>query len=447
MGLPFSAAVRRRFGTGFWALADQGAVSLGNFMTQIILARNLSHTEYGVFALIFGVLLFLFTCQSGLIAYPLSLEGATVGSSELRKVAFAAAFLTFLLAVPLSLLVVGATFVLHVAPITWTVILAMLLWQLQETFRRALMSHLLHRVAIWGDVLSYGGQAVLVWLLARYGALSMQRVFLVVALTSALAALLQSWQVGWSVTPFRSVLATARKYWSSGKWALFAGMNESGVRQAFPWMLALLYSPAEAASFQAVMNIVGVSHPVMFGTSNLVIPAAAEAKSQRGTVAAFRTSSWYGALAGLLVLPFFTALFIWPRTALDLFYGKASPYVSLGFGIRLAAIAYLIYISSSFLSAYLYGVGRPKYVFAAGIGSTALALVPAAILTLRYGVLGAVAGFLIFALIRVFLWAFFARNTLHGGLGPQSATSKSLFARFRASGHNASADPLIRKAP
>ncbi|MGA9882238.1 MAG: hypothetical protein WBQ34_00820 [Candidatus Acidiferrales bacterium] len=397
MGLPFSDAVRRRFGTGFWALADQGAVSLGNFMTQIILARNLSHTKYGVFALIFGVLLFLFTCQSGLIAYPLSLEGASVGRAELRKVAFAAALLTFLLAFPLSLLVLGATIILHVAAITWAVVLAMLLWQLQETFRRALMSHLLHRAAIWGDVLSYGGQAVFVWLLARYGALSLQRVFVVVALTSALAALLQSLQVGWSATPLRAVLATARKYWSLGKWALLTGMTESGVRQAFPWMLALLYSPAEAASFQAVMNLVGVSHPIIFGTNNLVIPAAADAKNQRGTAAAFRTSSWYGALAGLLVLPFFTALFMWPHLALTLFYGSLSPYAILGTGLRLASVAYMLVALTAVLLAFLYGVGRSRFAFEASIGGTLVAIIPASFLMVYYGIVGAVAGILLVA--------------------------------------------------
>lgn len=413
-------------------------------MTQIVLARNLSHSEYGVFALIFGVLVFLFTCQSGLVAYPLSLEGATISKAELRKVVFAAAILTCLLAIPLSVLVIGATMILHVAVIAWAVLLAMLLWQLQETCRRALMAHLRHRAAIWGDVLSYGGQAAVIWILARSAALTLERIFLVVAVTSAVAAFLQSLQVGWSAIPLRAVVATARKYWLSGKWALLSGMNESGVRQIFPWILALLYSPAEAASFQAVMNLVGVSHPVMFGTSNIVIPAAADMKERRGASAAFRISSLYGALAAILVLPFFAGLFIWPRPALALFYGAGSPYLDLAIGVRVAAVAYVIYISGSFLSAYLFGIGRPKFVFAAGIGSTVLALVPAAILMVRYGVLGAIAGFLTFALIRVMLWAVFAKRTL-GRESRTQRTKGSFISRWLAPSQNPAIDPAVRK--
>lgn len=446
MGTLFSdPAVRKRFGTGFWALADQGAVSLGNFMTQIVLARNLSHSQYGVFALIFGVLLFMFTCQGGLIAYPLSLDGAAVSRPELRKIAFAAAVLTLFLAIPFCLPVIGAAVVLHAAAIAWAAILAMLFWQLQETFRRALMSHLRHAAAFWGDALSYGGQGILVWVLAREGALTLERIFLIVALTSAAAALLQSLQVGWSVIPLSAVLSSTRKYWSSGKWALLSGMNESGVSQFFPWMLALLYSPTEAASFQAIINIVGVTHPVIFGINNLVIPAAAEERKNRGIPAAFRTTMWYGMISALFTLPFFAALIIWPRPALVLFYGSLSPYVALGSGIRVAAVTYLMLIFGSFLAAYLFGIGRPKYVFVANFASTAVAVIPAAILIARHGVIGAIAGLLTFVVIRLLFWIIFSRQTLRRDGPSLTSALSSSYSRTFPSERAALMDSGLRK--
>jgi O-antigen/teichoic acid export membrane protein len=407
------AGARRRFGTGFWALADQGAVSLGNFMTQIILARSLRSSEYGVFALIFGVLLFLLACQSGLVAYPLSLEGAVAGKVELRKIAFTGAILTVLLAIPFSVLVIGATVILHVVAIIWAVLLAMLLWQLQETFRRALMAHLRHNAAIWGDVLSYGGQALIVWLLARSHGLTLQRIFLVIALTSAAAACLQSLQIGWSAMPLRAAIAAARKYWSTGKWALLSGMNESGIRQVFPWVLALVYSPAEAAAFQAVMNVVGVSHPVVFGTVNVLVPAAAETKQRSGTSAAFRTSCWYGTLAAVLVIPFFLLLLIWSRPALVLFYGHLSPYLNAGLSLRLASVAYILAYGAGVLVAFLYGVDRAKFAFAASIGGTLFALLPCAFLIWRFGVPGAVAGIVVLAAGKLLIGGVLSARTVN----------------------------------
>ena len=58
------------------SLADQGMVSLGNFLTQIILARKLAPGEYGIFALLFGVLFIMNVCHWALVAYPLSVRGS-----------------------------------------------------------------------------------------------------------------------------------------------------------------------------------------------------------------------------------------------------------------------------------------------------------------------------------------------------------------------------------
>src|SRR6266576_6204077 len=43
----------------FWAIADQGVVSLGNFLTTIILARALTPAAYGLWSGICGLILFL----------------------------------------------------------------------------------------------------------------------------------------------------------------------------------------------------------------------------------------------------------------------------------------------------------------------------------------------------------------------------------------------------
>lgn len=398
--------------SGFWALVDQGAVSLGNFTTQIILARSLSRSNYGIFTLLFGILLISFTCQFGLITYPLSLKGATVGKIELRELAFASLILTVLLVCILAPIVFGTTLVLRVASFGWVVILAMLLWQVQETFRRALMAHLRNRDAVWGDSLSYLGQAAVLLVLARNGGVTLERAFVVLGLTSAAAALLQSAQLGLVVVPVRRVTALAREYWAVGRWALLTGINEAASRQAFPWALALLYSPTEAAYFQGVMNLVGASHPVLFSTNNLIVPAAAHAHKKGGVLSAWRTSAHHAWFGVVLLMPYFLLLMIWPHAFLSLLYGRFSPYAALGPGLRLAVLAYSFIYSSVVLEAFLYGLGRSRLVFAASLGGTALALVPSAVCIAYYGVTGAIAGLLTIAASRLAVSAILAKRIL-----------------------------------
>src|SRR5436190_20241866 len=93
----------------FWAIADQAVVSLGNFLTTIILARALTPEAYGLWSVIFGLILFLNVLPASLIIYPLSVRLAArddVGSGSLVKVSLA---LTALLAVPQILILFTAS--------------------------------------------------------------------------------------------------------------------------------------------------------------------------------------------------------------------------------------------------------------------------------------------------------------------------------------------------
>src|SRR6266446_2390668 len=80
---------RRRWAAdaGFWSGVDQGAVSAGNFLTTILLARCLLPSEYGIYALFFALMLFMIYLNSAVIVYGLSLHGAVGSDAELRSLA------------------------------------------------------------------------------------------------------------------------------------------------------------------------------------------------------------------------------------------------------------------------------------------------------------------------------------------------------------------------
>lgn len=71
----------------FFSLTDQALVSLGNFVTQIVLARTLLPHDYGIFAVTFGVMIALNVCHWGLVAYPVSVKAVSCNTDELRSLA------------------------------------------------------------------------------------------------------------------------------------------------------------------------------------------------------------------------------------------------------------------------------------------------------------------------------------------------------------------------
>src|SRR5579864_4244020 len=69
---PQAGLLKKLASKGAWALADQAVVSIGNFVTVILVLRNLSNaSEVGAFQNLLEVLLFLNGLQQALVIYPM----------------------------------------------------------------------------------------------------------------------------------------------------------------------------------------------------------------------------------------------------------------------------------------------------------------------------------------------------------------------------------------
>lgn len=360
---------------GFWALADQGVVSLGTFLTSVLLARTLAPAEYGAFMLIFGTVLFLNSVQGSLIGFPLSIKGATADRDGLQQFTSTALALTSATALVLGVVVVLASIAVQRPEVAPWAVASMLLWQWQDCLRRALMAHVRHRDAIWGDALSFLGQAAILWLVSRIVGLTSELAFALVALTSGLSALVQSAQVGLRRPTMESLRLHALEFWILGRWLALSNFTSILTNQAFPWTLAYFHGLAASAEFQATANILGMTHPVLFSMSNLVVPAVARARSRQGMGVAWRTGSMYGAQAGLLLAPVFVVLMVWPDRVLATFYGSESPYAGLDSMLRLFVIVYCFRYGAFLVSAVLRGIEDGRGVFLGKLAGAAAALV------------------------------------------------------------------------
>jgi O-antigen/teichoic acid export membrane protein len=381
---------------GFWAIADQGVASLGNFLTTIILARTLSPEVYGIWAVLFGLILFLNVLPASLITYPLSVRLASRADTGVGHLIVAALALTALLALPQTLILFGvASMIGGLALAVWAS-LGLLLWQLQETTRRALMARLAFRTALVTDAISYLGQAGLLWLLARQGRLSPEIGFAVIGLTCGVAALVQLSRL--RVRLRERVQATAafglrdwaRSFWTTGHWILWSNLVANFSIQAVPWALFLFRGPAEAAGFQAISNLLGVSHPIMLSLGNIIVPAVARARMQKGLLAARRVALRHALQGGLLLLPYVAVLLIFPGRLLRLFYSASSPYVRLDSALRLLAVVYAFTYVSLTLKCLLNAleINRPQFMVELSGGLLLAGLVVP--LVLRFGMPGAI---------------------------------------------------------
>jgi O-antigen/teichoic acid export membrane protein len=377
-----------------WSVADQAVVSLGTFLTSIALARTLSPSDYGAYGALVAGLLFLNGIHASLVTSPLSVQGAAVDRTTLGRYSTASVLFTLALAVPSGLLLVAASAGLGRSSLWIWAPASLALWQLQETMRRSLMCGLGHRRAVWGDAVSYLGQAVFIWAGCRAGSMSLERAFAIMALTSGAAAVVQAIQAGLGRVELAEAWRLARGFWKFGSWMLYGSFASMFSAQAFFWVLAAFHGSKETASLQAVASVLGVCHPLMFGLGNLLVPVVARAKAAGGMSLAWRSARGYGVQFGSVLALYFVILLLWPRAVLSALYGPASPYAGLAGPLRLLVAAYAFTYLAQVFGLFLTGVGDARATFQVqiyGAGSSLLLGLPLACV---WGVVGACAGML-----------------------------------------------------
>jgi O-antigen/teichoic acid export membrane protein len=399
------AAVSPRLGSAVlgsaWALADQATLSLGNFLTNLVLLRFLAPAAFGTYALLFGTLMFAGSLHAALVVYPLSIGtvprgGRTRPGSISRGVTAGGALaLTGVLWLPLSACLVAAAALLGRIDLAPWAIAALLLWLVQETLRRALLADLRHRAALIGDAVSYLGQAAVVWGLALRDALSIESALMAIAATSAAGALVQAFQVGLRRLPRHLLAPTGLAFWRDGRWLLLVQCLGLLTVYATPWTLMFFHGGREVAQFQAVAVLLGVANPVTAGMIGLIVPAVAAASRDGDVTAARAAALRYGAVGAALLLPYYLALSLFPTTLLSLFSGAESAYVGLATPVRLFVAAYALFYVAQISAALLNGLGQSRRAFVAHAAGAAATLLVALPLAAAGGLHGAVWGGLV----------------------------------------------------
>lgn len=390
-------------GDSIWAFADQGIASLGNFLTAIIAARMLIPREYGIFAILLGGVLFAYGVHSALVTYPLSLRGAVATKESLRSLAGFSLLLAISLGILLGICLVGVSLAFGRFSSGLCASFAMILLIAQETLRRALMAHMRFRGALIGDLLSYFGQAAVVLVLGLAGWLSVETAFLAMGTTSLMAAGLQAAQLGIWPLRFERASALIVDYWNLARWALLNNVTGVFSLQMFPWLLSLARDASAAASLQALVNVLGVTNPIVFSTVSLIVPAGARAWRDRGIEGVSKIANRYALRGGLFLLPLFAGIFFAPTKILTMFYGQNSLYASLRPELQVLSVAHLTNYAAVVMAAVFSAVEDARATFWVLLASAFGSMLLGVPLVLWKGIWGASVAMCGSALIRVLI--------------------------------------------
>lgn len=384
----------------FWTLLDQGVVSLGTFLLSILLARHLAPAEYGVFALLLGMLLLAQVINSSLIFYPMSIRSAVLPALARPRLLGRSLVLLGLLGLPFILVTAAGLAATGRTDLLLPLLIYFAAWQAQEALRRGLFAEFRHREALVGDIIGYFGPVLVVGVLLRHGPATLPEVFLSLSLASAAALVVTSLQIRADFRDLRALRATMFEFWSLGRWSLAHNLTGASRIQIVLFGLTALFGAAAAASFQAALNVINLANPVLLGLCN-VIPQTAAQKFREGYGVAWQAARPYALAGAVPILLGYGALLLAPELVLRVVYGADSTYVDLVLPIRILAAGWLLGYAADMVCSYMHGVDAARLALlinALGAMSAAALFVP---LAKSHGIAGSCVALAVSSLVRL----------------------------------------------
>ena len=367
---------------------DQGIVSLGAFLFNVQLARQLPVEEYGVFALLLGAFLGLQLINSSLLLYPMSIRLPVVQGGGRDALLSATFLLVTMFCVPLAAALAAALYWFARDDLILPALAAYLCWQLQEVMRRGLLAEFRHRDAVIGDAVSCFGLVAAIAVVAHLGHLTLANALLVMAGAYATGAIVQTLQLRLSMRQVANLRRTVAEFWAVGGWSLVNNVVSLLRIQIFPWALAATGGAAAAASFQAALNVVNLANPIILGLCNVIPQTAAKAQLSGGNAGAWRASRIYMLIGVPPTFGYYALALVAPGLLLSIFYGTDSPYVALTLAVQILVVAWAIGYAADMTCSYLHGVNGARLALLINTLGAISAVVLALVLTPTYGLTG-----------------------------------------------------------
>ena len=370
------------------ALADQVIVSASNFLTTLIAARLLPVDDFGRFSLAIMGTLFAANLHRAVFTQPMNVLGATEAMPQLAS-RMLALLRAQVFAIPLAAVFLGVLSykLFPELGLLLAVVAYIASYFLQELLRRYWYTRGQQKRALFNDMISYGGQLlVLITAQALWG-LSGAGIFAVMGATSLLAFVVGLRKIDMphpvEHQPLGQVMA---QHWGIAKWLILTVLAVWGAGQVYPFLIASL-GPAVVATFSASRNILNVVGILVQSFGNYLPGRAALLLKQQGKFALRKHMLRTLAQAGMAALTLFGMVMWLAQPLLHLLYGGT--YDHAAHLLRILTVGASCTILGSALGAYTLAMQDSRSSFLSNLGATVMTFTVGLWLIREYGVEGA----------------------------------------------------------
>ena len=400
---------------GSLAIADQALFVGAQFAVNILLARWLSAVEYGAFAVAYSVYLLASAAHNALLVEPMIVFGSgrylENRKSYLRIVLRGHS----LLMIPTGVLLFATGLVVErwnspsVAYPLYALGLALPLTLLSDLARRACY------VEMRPGRAAVGGATYFCSLLLFVCGLRSEEVLtpaIAILAMGAAALLTAGLQLAWFASHWpqdSAMLAAAEvasEHWAYGRWILAAALPSWTFPNLFYWVLPARFGLQEAGALKAILNLAMPATHALIAVGVLTIALFVRHRRAGRHQRIWQTARRITALFVLGAAVYFLILLFFRVPILRLLYGGRYLEYS-GLPVLLAGLVPLVTALSVAAGVTLRALERPDRLFWANVVASVVAATVGLSLTVAWGAVGAIAGYVVsYAVCAAASWLF-----------------------------------------
>ena len=374
---------------------EQGSISLSNFLLAILLARFLGLEQFGLFATIWLIVLFVNSLHQASIVFPMmSMNESITRSSQYRDGLDLMQLLFIILAIVLFLLIYLA--LNYLVPLGIDLVipsaLAMVSYHYHDYIRKILILDNERVKLLYFTITGYFSRFILFGFLYLFDiSIELTVVFIVLIVSYILSFLVILQKIKFGKKS--QLIDVFYKHWQTSQWLIPSGILQWFSANYYMIIAAIVISPVAVAAIRIGQNIAQLINVALLASENyLPIKAAKEYEDNcvKGlTIYIKKVASLFLIPVTLLII----MAIMFSEYIVEAVYGLE--FVPYSFTLIWFSIMAFTLVLMSMLRTYFRVVSNTKPWFVGYVTSSVFALIFAYPLEANYGVHGALLGMLI----------------------------------------------------
>ncbi len=393
-------------------LLDQMLVSGSNFILGILLVRALGLESYGVFAILWMLVLFALGINQAVITKPMlsiapKLEKTEAAQYMMHVQWLQGSLAAFIFIVAMTIWLMSDSLGLVIPYLDFAPILAgILFFQLHHDYFRKrcfIEGQVLRAFCI--DIILYLGQVILIGGLWFQNQLNLSFVLYSILIASGLSVLVACWQTGIQLTNKTDLMETWKRQFEYSKWLLGTAILQWFSGNYFIIIGATIIGPVAVGALRMVQNVMGFFHILFLLMENIVPIEAARQHVSGGWKALINYMKNVTLKIGIIFLVLLIGVAIFSPWVIKMLYGPE--YLDFSYIVVVYCALYILVFSSLPLQFILRTIELTYPLFIAYLAATAFSLITANFFLQTWGMSGLLAGLILTQLITVSVYIFF----------------------------------------